>query len=54
MKVKPKFGDCLHCGRAVPAADYFMLRDEVWRMVHETNSNASRRAWDDGLYSVLE
>ena len=37
MKVKPKFGDCLHCGRAVPAADYFMLRDEVWRMVHETN-----------------
>ena len=37
MKVKPKFGDCLHCRRPVPTSDYFMVRDDVWGMVHGTN-----------------
>ena len=37
MKVRPKFADCLHCRRAVPTFDYFMLREEVWHSVHTTN-----------------
>ena len=37
LKVELKFADCLHCHRAVPSNDYFMLRDEIWRMVHPTN-----------------
>ena len=37
MKVRPKFADCLHCRRAVPTFDYFMLREEVWLLVHTTN-----------------
>ena len=37
MNLKPKFGDCLHRRRAVPTSDYFMLHDEVWRVVHESN-----------------
>ena len=37
MTVRLKFGDCLHCHRAVAAFDYFMLRDDVWRRVHDTN-----------------
>jgi len=37
MTARATFGDCLHCGRAVPASEYFMLRDAVWRMVHDTN-----------------
>ena len=34
VKVRPKFADCLHCRRAVPTFDYFMLREEVWLLVH--------------------
>ena len=37
MKVRPKFTDCLHCRRAVPTFDYFMLREEVWHLVHTSN-----------------
>ena len=37
MKVRPKFADCLHCRRAVPTFDYFMLREEVWLLVHKTD-----------------
>ena len=36
MKGRPKFADCLHCRRAVPTFDYFMLREEVWLLVHTT------------------
>ena len=34
---RPKFADCLHCRRAVPTFDYFMLREEVWLLVHTTD-----------------
>ena len=37
MKVRPKFAAWLHCRRAVPTFDYFMLRQEVWLLVHTTN-----------------
>ena len=37
MKINAKFGDCLHCGRVVPTSEYFMLHDDVWRRVHDTN-----------------
>jgi len=37
MKAKANFGQCLHCRRAVPTSEYFMLHDDVWRMVHPTN-----------------
>jgi len=37
VKAKPKFADCLHCRSAVPTFDYFMLREEVWLLVHTTN-----------------
>ena len=37
MKVRPKFADCLHCRRAVPTLDYFMLREDVWLSVHTTD-----------------
>jgi len=36
VKGRPKFADCLHCRRAVPTFDYFMLREEVWLLVHTT------------------
>jgi hypothetical protein len=37
LKAKANFGQCLHCRRAVPTSEYFMLHDKVWRMVHDTN-----------------